>query len=130
MGSGRRAGRIQTPVAGPERGVEPVPGPLPDVPRGVVQSVAVRGKGVDRTGTEVAVVTGVLVWKPALPDVHPMLAAGLALVAPRECGSLQPATGSEFPLRLGRKALARPGAEVERIVERFVEHRLVESING
>ena len=44
----------------------------------------------------------------ALPDVHPVLAAGLELVAPGERLAVQPAAGGELPLRLGREPRRRP----------------------
>src|SRR5689334_8387847 len=56
--------------------------PFPDVAAGVVEAVAVGREGVDRRGAEIAVGAGVAVREEALPDVHPVLAPRLQLVAP------------------------------------------------
>src|SRR5947207_1052914 len=78
---------------------EPVGAPLPDVPRHVVEPVAVRREGVDRRGAIVAVLDGVAGREPPLPDVHPMLAAGRQLVAPGELALLQATPSGVLPFR-------------------------------
>ena len=72
-----------------------------------------------------AVRLGVLEREGALPDVHAVLAAGLALVAPGIDLSLQPAAGAELPLGLGRQPQARPAAVGCGIVEGDVHDRVL-----
>ena len=79
--------------------IEPVRGPFPDVARHVVQPVAVGREGVHGAGSVVAVGVGVLGREGALPDVHPVLAARLALVAPGEGLAIEPARGPRTPTR-------------------------------
>src|SRR4029450_631299 len=58
--------------------------PLPHVARGVVEPVTVGGEGAHGAGAPPPVGAGVLAGEGALPDVHPVLAAGLELGAPGE----------------------------------------------
>src|SRR5262249_55483524 len=92
--SARRTLRVQAPVALAKGGVEPVSGPFPDVAGRVVESEAVGGKGMHWAGAVPAVRPGVLERERALPDVHAVLAAGLALVAPGIALSFPPAAGA------------------------------------
>src|SRR6185503_4460026 len=68
---------------------------------------------------------GVAVGETALPDVHPVLAAGLELVAPGEALLDEAAAGGELPLGLGGQAGARPGAEGPGVVPGDVDDRMV-----
>ena len=59
----------------------------------------VRLVDVDRCRAEVAVGAGVAARELALEDVHPVLAARLEIVAPRERVTLEPAAGGAAPTR-------------------------------
>src|SRR5206468_2540573 len=102
--------RIVASVLPVKSWIEPVGGPFPDVAGHVVQSVAIGREGVHGAGSVVAVGAGVFGREGALPDVHSVLAARLALVAPGEDPAIEPAAGRELPLGLSRQAPVRPGA--------------------
>ena len=102
--------RVMVPIYRAKSWVEPVGYPLPDVAGRVVKSVAVGVEGVHRGGPVVAVSLRVLRREGPLPDVHTVLAAGLAFVAPGEGLALEPSPRCEFPLGFGQQALVCPGA--------------------
>ena len=86
----------------------PISGPLPDVADHVMDAEAVRWKRGHRRGTLVPVCAEVLRGEITLPSVCKMLPAGRELRTPSEFGTVEAATGREFPLRLGRQLLASP----------------------
>ena len=86
----------------------PVAGPLPDVPRHVVEAVAVRREAADRGGALEAVDLQVLPGELALPGVGHRLAVREVLVAPGERGAVEAATGGELPLAPRSAAPSRP----------------------
>src|SRR5258706_4415155 len=101
----------------------PVGRPFPDVADHVVEAVAVgRERGYGRSALE-AVFIKVLTREFTLPGVRHVLAARRELVAPRKLGALDPATGGEFPLRLGGEFLSGPFRISLRVTERYVYHR-------
>jgi hypothetical protein len=65
----RRPSRVVQHRAGGELGLKPVGVPFPYVPGDRVQPMTVRWKAVDRATLAVAVLSGVMVRKLALPDV-------------------------------------------------------------
>src|SRR5258706_2965227 len=103
----------------------PVGCPFPDVADHVVEAVAVgRERGYGRSALE-AIFVKVLTREFTLPGIRHELAARRELVAPREFGTLQPTTGGEFPLRLGRKPLAGPFRIGLRVAVRDVYDRMI-----
>ena len=73
-----------------------------------MQAVAVGGNASTGAGAAPAVGAGVLGGEGALPDVHPVLAAGLELGAPGERLPDQATAGGVLPLVLGRQPGAPP----------------------
>ena len=82
------------PVPG---GAPPVGAPLPHVPDGVVEAMAVRRERVRGAGAEVAVVERVVGGESPLPHVAAVDAAGRQLVAPRVAALLEAAPRRRTP---------------------------------
>src|SRR6185369_5560833 len=70
----------------------PVDGPFPDIPRHVMESVAIGRERRDRCRPFEAVLTFVLPGELALPGVGHVLAVGGHLIAPAIFSALQSAT--------------------------------------
>ena len=117
-----RALRIDARRCPVVRRMKPVGAPLPHVPGRVVEAVAVGREGVHRGCPRVAVGQRVLGGEAALEDVHPVLAARLALTPPRVVLPLEAASRRVLPLGLGRKPRAAPGAELAGVGPRDVHH--------
>src|SRR2546425_5689258 len=99
------------PFAGPfpvQVDLIPVAAPLPDVAGHVVQPVAVGRESLDRRGAFVAVGSGVLVRKLALPEIGMNVGVGRLVIAPDVGFIVQSAARRELPLSLSRQALAGP----------------------
>src|SRR4029077_61112 len=103
----------------------PVARPLPDIADHVVEAVAVgRERGYGRSALE-AVFIEILTREFTLPGIRHVLATRRELVAPRKLGALDPATGAECALRLGRKLLAGPFRIGLRVAVRYVYDRMI-----
>jgi hypothetical protein len=107
--------------------VEPVRAPLPGVAGHRVEIEAVGRKGIDRAGSTVAVVSGVLAGKLTLPYIAAMLSVGTQFVSPGVEFLDQAAAGSVLPLGLGGEPLSAPVAECLGVVPGDVNDGIVAS---
>lgn len=94
----------------------------------ITRPEAVALERVHRSRAQPAVLADVVRRKRALPDVAPVLAAGGQAIAPRISLLRQPSACRVPPLRLGRKALARPRREHVRVVPGHVHHGVVGAV--
>ena len=83
--------------------------------------------GNERTGRRAgeAVGGGVDAGELALEHVHPVLATGLEVLAPREALTVEAASSGELPLRFGRQTGSAPAAVGHGVVPRDVHDGMV-----
>lgn len=89
-------------------GAKVVAAQFPDVPRHVVEAVAIGGERSDGSTPGVAVFGSVPVGKFTLEDIREVLVIRAAFISPRVILFFEPPSGSVFPFSLGRETFAGP----------------------
>ena len=89
--------------------MKPVGAPFPYVPGDRVQPMTVRWKAIDRATPAIAVFSGVMVRKLALPDVAEVHSSRGEFISPGIKFLIEAATRGVLPLRLGGKGFRCPG---------------------
>ncbi len=103
-------------------GAVPIADPFPDVPRDVVQAIAVRRELRDRCVAGEAVVSAVAYREASLVRVRHDTAVRVQLAAPRVELARKPPARRELELGLGRQAFAGPFGVGPRVVVGDLHH--------